>query len=228
MSDVTAVLLNYRRPENLYLLIDSLRWQTNVPEIILVNNSPEYHHPLGVERAVQIPWNAGCFARIYFALYAGTEWVMFIDDDLRPKDAQFVEDALAAARQHPNVITGAFGRKLSPTPPHYHGRQDVTEGLVAIVKGRFMFFRRELLGRLCLSRFPLHYLPRCDDIYLSFEIGACCPVHRLEPGLAERLQELPAGDVGLRNLSDHFTQREQFCHEYLNRFEEKDGNSGRN
>jgi GT2 family glycosyltransferase len=214
---VTAILLNYRRPDNTVSLVKALRGQTVRPETLLVNNSSTVRR-FNADLAVYIPWNAGCLVRHLFALYVDSEWIMVIDDDLIPHDARFVEDALTVATQRPNAITGAFGRRLGKRPLYYHGQPDVV-GDTALVKGRFMLYRRDLLARVNFGRLiemgDPEYLRRCDDLFLSLEIGRGQPVHWADAGLQARLVELPAGEVGLEKDGQHFEIRERFCADYM-------------
>jgi len=212
VSQVTAVLLNYKRPENMGALVESLRSQTEPVSILLVDNSGQME-PWDVDRTVYVPWNAGCYARTIFALYADTKWVIMLDDDLMPNDTRFVEDALRIAEQH-RFITGAFGCRLSKTPPHYMGRPNIdSTGPSPIVKGRFMVYRRALLDYITLGGFMQYkrYRIRCDDIYLNLSTGNGNPVHWVDMGLRQRLKELPPGRVGSAFASGHYETREEFC-----------------
>lgn len=216
MSRVTAILLNYKRPENMEALIESLHSQTEPVSILLVDNSGQMEQ-WDVDRTVYAPWNAGCYARTIFALYAETKWVMMFDDDLMPNDARFVEDALRIAEQH-RFITGAFGCRLSKTPPHYMGRPNVdSTGPSPMVKGRFMVYRRSLLDCVTLGGLMQYkrYRIRCDDIYLNLLTGHGNPVHWVDVGLRQRLKELHPGRVGSEFTPGHYETREEFCAAYF-------------
>ena len=216
VNRVTAVLLNYKRPKNMVALVESLYSQTEPVSILLVDNSGLIE-PWNVDRAVYVPWNAGCYARTIFALYAKTDWVMMFDDDLMPNDSLFVEDALRIAKQH-RFITGAFGCRLSKTPLHYMGRPNVdSTGPSSMVKGRFMVYRRSLLDSVTLGGLMQceKYRIRCDDIYLNLSTGHGDPVHWVDVGLRQRLKELPPGRVGSEFAPGHYETREEFCAAYF-------------
>lgn len=208
MSDVTAVLVSYRRQENVCQLVETLRQQTLRPELMLINNWDM--RAFQIERTAFIPWNAGPMARYLFAVYAETEWLMFIDDDLMPSDVEFVADALAIAKQRPAAITGAYGRQLAKTPRHY--RKDA-QGDVAIIKGRFQMMRRSLLDQVYLPPMGNDVLFACDDIYVCLEAGRGEPVHWADGALAERLVEMPEGgnEVALSLQQGHMQRREAAC-----------------
>jgi len=215
MAEVTAVLINYKRPQNMAQIIAMLRAQTVRLELMLINNAG--CEDFGVERTVHVPWDAGPFLVIPFALYARTEWVMVIQDDLKPGDMEFVADALELARMRPNAITGAFGRRLSFVPPHY--AQDAF-GSVEIVKSRFWIFRKALVNRV---RFPVLRPPSGandpwihEDIWFSLAVGKGRPVHLASLGLRDRLVELPGGDgVGYSHRPYHYQEREEVTRRYV-------------
>lgn len=213
MSDVTAVLVSYRRPDNMQQLVDALRQQTVVPELMLVNNWDMTTYQ--IERAAFVPWNAGPVMRHIFATYAETEWVLTMDDDIRPGDAEFVEDALALAKKRPDVITCAFGRRLGQSAPYYRAADKF--GRVEIALGRMMIYRRELLDNVGLPpmRFPWAF--RGDDIWFSLEVSRGKPVHWAEVALSRRLIDMPEGgkDVALALQANHGSAREEACRWWL-------------
>jgi GT2 family glycosyltransferase len=213
MSEITAVLVTHRRPDNIQQIVDALKQQTVEPDLILINNWDMAAYQ--VERAAFVPWNAGPVMRHVFATYAETEWVMALDDDLRPADAEFVEDALRLAKKRPGVITCAFGRHLGQSEPYYRPRNEF--GRVAIALGRMMIFRRELLDNVGLPpmRFPWAF--RSDDIWLSLEVGRGKPVHWADMGLSKRLVDMPEGgpEVALSLQKEHSAGREEACRWWL-------------
>jgi hypothetical protein len=58
---VTAVLLSWKRKENMPLIIDALRKQTTPVEVWVINNDGS--EDFGADRLISIPWNAGEWAR---------------------------------------------------------------------------------------------------------------------------------------------------------------------
>lgn len=218
---MTALLISYKRPENMARIVAALRAQTLRPELLLINNSG--CETFGVERTVHVPWDAGPFLVVPFALYARTDWVMVVQDDLMPGDAEFVADALALAQERPESITGAFGRRLSLTPPHY-GRD--AWGSVEIVKSRFWVFRKAILTWVC---FPDLTPPAGandpwihEDIWLSLAVGEGQPVHWASEMLRDRLVELPEArpgqdiaKVAYSHRPHHYREREAVTRRYI-------------
>lgn len=214
--DVTAVLLNYQRPDSMGALIESLRGQSLRPKVILVDNAAApYPGRAGVDRYVHVPWNGGCFMRLFMAHYADTEYVMFIDDDQLPKDQDFVKDALRIAAEHPGSITGVHGRTVERSAPHYRAN---AWGEVAIVKGFCMAFRPELLAGVPVTppfRDRKEVIERCDDIHFSLMSGRGKPVHWADKGLYDRLADRTLQGVGYSFHPEHNLIREHITRRYL-------------
>jgi len=212
MAEITAILVSYRRPENMGRLVDALRAQTVVPELILVNNWDM--QTWGIGRAVFVPWNAGPMMRYLLAPYVETPWVMTIDDDVMPGDAEFVADALALAKRRPGTITSAAGRGLHREPPYYRGEP---WGNAEIVLAKLTVFHRDLLRRVGLPPMWEPAMFRSDDIWFSLEVGRGQPVHWADEGLSSRLIALPEGgpDVALSLQPEHLAGRNAACRWWL-------------
>jgi hypothetical protein len=146
--------------------------------------------------------------RFLAAYNASAEWLYFQDDDLAPRDDEFISDMIKMGARIPDVITGVFGRHVFRDPPHYLHAD--TDGATNMVKTRCMVMRRETLGRV---RFPPDKarMARADDLWVSLESSAGEPVHWTDRRLAERLTELSEHGVGISNHKHHYHQREQFC-----------------
>ena len=211
-SQLTVILLNYRRPGNNELIRDVLDSQSIPIEVLTIDNSGW----LGDD--VSISWNGGCFARLLFSIYAKTPWVMWISDDICPTDDDFAEDAIETASRHINGVTGVYGHRLNLSAPHYVKMENEAED-VSIIKGCLLLFHRSLLARVNLARNMLfsnsEYLKRCDDIYLSLETGYGGRTHWADDGLLGRTKELPKAEVGLCKDYGHYQIREQFCADWL-------------
>jgi len=210
---LTVVLLNYKRPRNLGAILDALDCQHLKSETIVIDNSG-----VRTRSDVVIADNAGCFARLLFSVYARTDWVMWIDDDICPADDAFTYDAVGIAEEHLGGVVGIYGHKVNRQAPHYV-KVESASGNVALVKGRLLLFHRSLLADVHLSRQMLstnrEYLKRCDDLYLSLEIGRCEPIHWADDGLMGRVEALPDGGVGVCRDAVHYQVREQFWADWI-------------
>lgn len=216
MSDVTAILLNYKRPKEMGNLIENLRSQS-VPVRIMMGDNAAEPHPKSkeVDDYARLSWNGACYLRLFMAFYVDTEYVLFMDDDRLPKDLDFVRDALAVAKEHPGVLTGAHGRRLSQVAPHYHSD---AWGPTEIIKGFAVIFERSLLSRVPISppfKREWDFLHRSDDIHLSLMIGRGKPVHWAEKTLDDRLHDFDRVDVGFTANPKHNDIRETVAAEYV-------------
>jgi len=217
VAEVTAILLNYRRQGNVYRIIEALQRQDGRPEIMLIDNGPEPYPWVVPGRVVRVPWNAGPYVRIPFAVYAQTPWIMFLDDDLVPTDDQFVDDLRYIAELRQDCIAGLFGKRLIPGP-HYYSDAPDADGWVHIVKGRCMMFHRSVLERVTLSN-AVRIMPEThEDVYLSLEVGRGRPTNWVEPGMYERIEELPA-PFALCDRPTHDEERDQVVAWHLGKIE---------
>lgn len=210
MATVTAVLLNWKRPRNMPLIVESLRQQSVPVDVVLINSEGGSEETFGVEKVVRVPWNAGPVIRVVFASLVQSEWVLLQDDDLMIGNPVGVEQALQVAEAHPGGIVGIFGRGLQRDYPHYW--PEVYHGEAAVVKTRFLVLRRELMERV---RMPGNGAMFADDLWLSLEVGRGEPVHWVDSYIRQFVVELPKGDVGLELRPEHYENRHQFCKEYM-------------
>lgn len=184
MNSITVILLNYRRPGNMPLILDALSRQSIKPTIWLWNNAGQSLEDPRVEREIVSTFNFHCWPRWFLASYATTDHVMMMDDDLVATDDRFLEIAIDALdrQEAPEVIVGSEGVVLGDACywPAYQGRiardtvgdesgtvhvRKVREDVkVDIVKGRCMVMKTSSLRQLPLT--PEHR-DTCDDIVVS-------------------------------------------------------------
>ncbi|MFO8006475.1 MAG: tetratricopeptide repeat protein [Candidatus Brocadiia bacterium] len=239
---VTALLLNYRRPENMQALLDCLAAQSVPVEVLLWNNGepftvshregaepvPPSEHPL-VTLAVRSSENVGCWTRWLLASAARTEYVCTLDDDLVLADRWVLEDAVWASRTRcPDGVVGLFGWTEVPGRDYRHCTH--TNGSerdcrVDLIKGRFMLLRQALLERVPLEH-PVFrelndYRWRADDIYVNLCVSHGRRAAHLVPGiLGKRFEELPGAERGLCRQPDHHRQRGELARRLFAHYEE--------
>lgn len=115
--EVEAILINYRRPENVVRQIAALRAQTVACMITLcdVHPTPECALPesavAAVDRHYRWEHNLGCFNRFVPALASAGPWVWYLDDDVVP-GRRCLEFLLATARSRGCGAVGEFGRRF--------------------------------------------------------------------------------------------------------------------
>lgn len=79
---ITIVLLNYKRPKNIPIILDAIKNQTVKSTVFLWNNGSENVQSPLIDRYVQSDENVGCMARWKMAKEATTPFVMSLDDDV--------------------------------------------------------------------------------------------------------------------------------------------------
>jgi len=105
-DEITAIILNYKRPRNTQLCVDAIRRYgiKNIWVWCQENAEP----PKGVTRVFTDNQNSMTWSRWCVAPLAPTPWVLFCDDDAELKEKGL--DALCAgARQYPGRPIGLFG-----------------------------------------------------------------------------------------------------------------------
>ena len=221
-AEITVIVLNYRRPENIGLIIDRLRKQSAAPRIWVVDNADEAGNLLpvsvGIDGHATLRRNFGCFARWWFATQVETPFVAVHDDDLVLADDEVLADAMRIQRDHAqNGIVGFFGWQAVPGRS-YRGAKHIngaTEDHVCdVIKGRFMVLQARLIARIWTGP-PVSYpnteiWRRCDDIYVSLAVSGGVLGRHMVPGiLGKRWRELGRQDErALASDPNHYDLRD--------------------
>lgn len=216
-ADCTFILLNYKRPDNFKLLVDSIKNQSLKSEIILIDNSPEGTN-VEVDKKVCIPWNSGCFSRLFFLPYVKTDYVCFIDDDLTIKNHTSLETWINIYERVKSPIIGAWGATASLDG--YNTRLINENHFYNILKGRQMLFHRNTLQAFSIDFKKImnanlnvpEILKRADDIYFSFTVSKGNPVLYAGPEIRKELiDNLELSSTGLYADQIHKPVRSEFC-----------------
>lgn len=206
----TALLLNWKRPDNLVKVIESIRKQTVPTTIFLWDNSGE-DIKYDVDAHVRSNINFKCWPRWALGSMAESEFIFSLDDDLMFKDEKVLEDA-CKYRTVPDIIIGYCGVQLVRDTnywdsPHIKAPRE-EDTYVDIVKGRFMFMRRNFLKSV-----GMEYEPTCDDIRLSSR-SKC----KVIPGMFyDRFIELDEGSVALWQTAEQQEKRNKARFRYFSR-----------
>jgi Glycosyl transferase family 64 domain len=164
----TAILLSWRRRQNLPMIVRTLRSIPQVAEILVWNNSPE---PLHLEGAsvVQAPQNFGCLPRYSLVPLAKHDNIFFQDDDLLIEAGHFAM-LLSGYAADPSRIYGLRGRNLRDGKYVFEDAY----GEVDVVLGQSMMFHRKLLHEAYAS---LGSLPPFEEDDIAFSLS-CRRKHR--------------------------------------------------
>ncbi len=209
-TEITVILVSYKRPDNIKLIVDALMKQTIKPTIFLWNNNSEIQmKDKRIKWIVNSNQNVGAYGRFHLVPTVGTEYVMTFDDDvgIAPDKNDFIEQAINLVKEHPTGIIGAFGKRIVPGVYPYNGAEIRTD-YADIVKAKFMCMRTEILKNVPLGT-PGGV--REDDIYISYyAANGKKNAHFISWALRESTIVLPEGDCGNDKNPKHMNSRNDF------------------
>ncbi len=213
MSDITVVIANWRRPENIDRIFEAL--PAECMKFILDNSNGK--HPLSNEVLAEADWVMTSTVneirlRWTMATMARTKYFCIHDDDLIVHDWS---PYIAAVSE--TGLCGPFGVRLNYNHPHapYSKGQHVTGGTVDVVKGRF------IIGRVDLLRENLKYRPGFDHITDDITAAVDYPGPHSCLRRSGQLTELPSPHGSSTTNSKHYQLRDQACAGMLEVFRQK-------
>lgn len=206
MKTATALLLNWKRSDNMHKVIKSIREQTANIKIFLWNNNFDDLTDYGADVQVNSSQNFYCWPRWLMGSLADTDFIFTLDDDLMLTRPTFIEQCMGYCEDLPvdDIILGLTGVILNKNNDYWQSEHivvsnGVQDRRVDIIKGRFMFMRRDYLDGITLK----HGSQQSEDIYISsfsnnkivpaMSCGAWCNL----PEGSEALFRQP-GHAGLR------------------------------
>jgi hypothetical protein len=211
---ITAIIPTYNRQANLDLIVPALRSQTFCPnKIVVVDNSCEPYRGPEVDAVWSTAENVGPFYKFLVATFY-TGWLYFNDDDILPKGTDLLERLVGMAEQHPGAIVGVRARNVHKVAPHYK-HDDEPDGLTNNVKMGCALMHRSALSAVRIPWTP--HVWRCDDIYVSLEVGRGEKVHFVDHSLNAMIEDMPGFRAGYSSDAEHYNEREEFCKLWLSR-----------
>jgi glycosyltransferase involved in cell wall biosynthesis len=212
MSEITILLLNYKRPHNLSGIIDSLKNQTVPVNIFLWDNSGNsmFDDPR-IDLIFRTSENKGCSPRWLTALYAKTKYVMTHDDDFLIAKPDTIEKIVKCLDEQKNekTIVGYEGvfvdiNKSYMEHVEYKNRYQFQRNKFGIVASRYSHLKSSVKvhlvkGRLMATRteniskyidFPVLLNEREDDITVSAMMGNGEKIHLIPHFLKDCIQEI--------------------------------------
>ena len=232
---VTVLLLNYKRVENIPIIIDALKNQTVECKIFLWNNAEEEFKDPRLDLVVHSSKNLKCWARWSMASYAETPYVMSHDDDLVLSSPDSLQSLIDTMEQNyvPGRAIGFNGVKLGNDLSYYptdrqksirkigitvgakHHKFPNKNTFVDILKGRLIFFKAADLERI-----PMHIEPEedIDDIFISSYLAQRNREHHIvTSALNNKVEELTGGSepMALSQQSNWENYRTQAAKKYF-------------
>ena len=215
----TALLLNWKRSDNLKIIIESLRSQSISIEIFLWNNNIEDNNKYNVDLQINSEKNLMCLPRWFMGTYASSEYIFSLDDDLIFNDSNVVEDCVNFIGDD-EIAIGKTGVILNEEKNYWESKHilnpDPHKNIsVDIIKGRFLMCSKKHISKISLnSPNNVHFTnPRIeDDIIVSSKFNN----KQIPSFLYKRFKELPENGVSLYRNVNHRESRIQTTNKYFN------------
>lgn len=211
---VTALLLNYKRPKNIYEIIDKIKSQSIPVNIFLWNNNNEDNTKYPVDLQINSSLNLMCSPRWLMSGYSKSKYFFSLDDDLNFKDSKVIEDCLSYVINN-NCAIGYQGVAIGPSKEYCKSKHFFSPNInkdinVDIIKGRFIFCSKNNLKTVNFSNYKKANNYRIeDDIIISSKINK-----KIIPKfLHNRFVELPAPHA-LCSEPDHYKSRQESLMKY--------------
>jgi hypothetical protein len=218
----TALILNWKRKENLLKTIQSIRSQDIPIEIFLWNNNKQDTQYYDVDLRIDSSHNLMCFPRWFMAQFASSEYVFSIDDDKMFTHPSVVSDCIKFAKEknaslcYQGVIFPEEMQLLKSKDymklKHVSAKKD-SDIEVDILKGSFLFSSKKNIAK-CLSGLDIDlYSPKVeDDIFISSKINGLkiCPSL-----LADSIKEFPQAEESLCFGKMHLNERSEAINKYF-------------
>lgn len=167
---VTALLLNWKRPQNIIKVINSIKKQTVKVDIWLWNNNDD-KTKYDVDVQIDSSNNFKCWPRWTMGSMADNGYIFTLDDDIMFSRDTIIEECINTFNKFKNdfplTILGYSGviinnEKNYWSSTHIQQPQFNNDTVVDVVKGRFMFMDKNILNNVMLENEPT-----CEDIKIS-------------------------------------------------------------
>ncbi len=184
MSEITSIILHYKRPENVDKWISGIRNQSVKSKIIVWDNSGDYPKGSGEDVLISSTENFYCIPRILIAGLVKSKYVYNQDDDLAMNDKYLFEKFIEHSEKYPDHVIGWNGRqfdkdinweKAYQTPGHgwtdYMDEKD--DRSIDMINFGVSFFPTELINQVPINPYKNNLdvsddeLIYGDDIWVS-------------------------------------------------------------
>ncbi len=202
---ISALLLNYKRPQNIPKIIEALRRQTVEVEVVLWNNGEPVE---GADLTITASKPLQCHVRFLAVGLARSPYVWIQDDDFLVTDKRLFETLVPIADAHPDSFLTADGKILSNGPKPYQCGSPAPLGPALCGNTGYSFARTETMSRLpinpiyCEKGLKESELRWADDIWVSAYVR---PFICAE--LAAGIEHYNEGAVGVSKESGHMHAR---------------------
>ena len=168
---ITALLLNWKRQDNIVKVIQSIRNQSIDIDIWLWNNNLEDKTSYDVDVQINSSNNFKCWPRWLVGSMVDEGFIFTLDDDIMFNKTDVIENCLKTyetiGKNRTFPIIGYSGVVLNEEKEYWLSKHinkpyEDTDIMVDVIKGRFMFMDSKILKNVLLENEPT-----CEDIKIS-------------------------------------------------------------
>jgi|TARA_B110000211_G_scaffold18941_1_gene19705 hypothetical protein len=202
MANVRLIVLNYKRPDNVYNIINTY---TKLLPISVVNNNPEEPFPYlgnGID-VINNEKNWMCMERWVRCFDYDEPYKFIIDDDLLP------HPSLLKKMYNKNLpIVGVYGKSGVSTANSYDELKDHwnKDAKVDFLVGAVNLVKQSALDLIQKDIEKIGYPKRGDDIIVSYLLKKYLNLKYLDT-VAGKVLNLPEDNVGLNTDKQHYNMR---------------------
>ena len=202
MANVRLIVLNYKRPDNVYNIINTY---TKLLPISVVNNNPEEPFPYlgnGID-VINNEKNWMCMERWVRCFDYDEPYKFIIDDDLLP------HPSLLKKMYNKNLpIVGVYGKSGVSTANSYDELKDHwnKDAKVDFLVGAVNLVKQSALDLIQKDIEKIGYPKRGDDIIVSYLLKKYLNLKYLDT-VSGKVLNLPEDDVGLNTDTEHYNMR---------------------
>jgi hypothetical protein len=197
LAVISAVMLSYKRPENVYKIVNQLKKNKLIGEIIVWNNNPDeqlsFLQPTEKVKVIKPNVYVGMNARWLACSQAKYDVVFMQDDDLMVS-SDTIRTLYKEWKKDPEIIHGISGRKLNKNFEYVIKR---VYGEVEMLVTRAILFDKkyaiDVLKELsCVSKELSSTVKKNgEDIFLSYFVMSRTHRKNKAYNLFDRITELP-------------------------------------
>ena len=222
-ADTTAILLSYKRPQNIDLIIRLLLATPSIKEVIVSNNNPDLRLAPWISvrdprvTLIEQPVRRFCRHRFELARRSDSKYFLAVDDDLFLMPSQ-METLCGALRNHPEIPHGICGQIYNSWTGELYmpiAHQNTSVNVLSRVYAFSAEHVREFFN--LVERMGFHPWTRVwsdhpvwDDLLISFSGRALPRIHDIGAFLDSPFQD--DADIALSKQEGFKAQRfDVFC-----------------
>lgn len=214
--EITLILTNWRRKNNLTQLVKKVMEQSIKPKLIVIDNSSDDVDNKFIYESNDIVTlnndnSKMCWARWEVAIKEKSKYVCIMDDDLIFSRDNVLEDCFNYMESNPDLdCIGLEGVKLMKSKGYFASNHQFAKSNhtipVSIIKGRFMFIKTKSLSNLDMTPDLT-----CDDIKVSSHLNK-----KILPSILwNSFYDLPQGSESLSGKHFQQVKREYATKKYF-------------